>query len=119
MERRDYIIDQIDKTVQFIGALLNGSKREHPTQASIEESLTALTGLDGSLFLENNAYLLSSLLEMLPDENQKALVAQLLLFKNANVYRKTYERLMATIDLSNLHPRIRAIFLDLGSNDNE
>ena len=112
MERRDYIMDQIDKTIQFIGALMRVSKTEHSTEASIEQSLSALTGLDASLFLENNANLLNSLLEMLPDDNQKVLVAQLLLIKNAQVYKKTHERLMAKIDLQSLNPKIRTILSD-------
>ena len=111
MERRDYIMDQIDKTVQFIGALIKVNKTEHPTAAFIEQSLSSLTGLDASLFLENNVNLLSPLLEMLPDDNQKALVAQLLLIKNAQVYRMTQEHLMARIDSERLNPKIRRTLL--------
>lgn len=82
MEQRDYIIDQIDKAVQFIINLIANRKLEAKDQA------------------------------MLDDDNVKALSAWVLRRKDPKIYGEIYECLMANINLDKLVPKVRALFTE-------
>ena len=75
----------------------------------IDQSLAELTGLDSSLFRDpKNARILASVLDLISDQNQKALAARMLILKGGP-YSAIGLSLMAKIDLELLDPKIKAL----------
>ena len=112
MEQRDYIIDQIDKAVQFIINLIANKKIEAKDQAMLDQTLSDLTGLNSDFFINSDPRLLKVVLPMLDDDNVKALSAWVLRRKDPKIYGEIYECLMANINLEKLAPKVRALFTE-------
>lgn len=109
MLKRDYLLGQVENITQLLATLGGLEKLDDKAQASVDQALSDLTGLDISLFAEDRAPILSSLLAMHQDENAKALVAQLLVLKNAAVFGKVAENLMVSVDIQKLDYKVRAL----------
>ena len=88
MERRDYIMDQIEKIAQLVAALMGKKQIDN---AKIEQALTDITGLDRSFFRETNKDALIAIVKVLDDDNKKFLIAELLLAKDADLTSKPIE----------------------------
>ena len=71
MEQRDYIIDKIDNAAQFIASLITNRKTEAKDQATLDQTLSDLTGLDNAFFTDSDSRLLKAVLPMLADNNVK------------------------------------------------
>lgn len=112
MQHRDYILDQIDKAVQFIASIITNNKTELKDQAELDQTLSALTGLDSSFFIKSDTRLLKAILPLLADENAKAMAALILRQKNPEAYGEIYDCLMADIEFEKLSPKVRALFID-------
>lgn len=107
--RQDTLMRQIEKLTALIKAL-SSKKTDSGQDMIIDQSLAELTGLDITLFADpKSAGLLGTLLEMLPDQNQKAMVASLLLLKDPGLYGAISDSLMAGIDRLSLHAKVKAV----------
>jgi hypothetical protein len=111
MQQRDYIIDQIDKAAQFIASLITNTKTEIKEQAALDQTLSALTGLDNSFFINSDPGLLKAVLPLVADDNAKAMAAWILRQKDLKVYGEIHECLMANLELEKLAPKVRALFI--------
>ena len=111
MLKRDYLLGQVENITQLLETLGGKEKLDDKAQASVDQALSDLTGLDISLFAEERAPILGSLLAMHQDENSKALVARLLVLKNANVFSPIAEKLMVSVDIQKLDHKVRALFI--------
>ena len=104
MEKRDYLIDQIEKITQLIATLV---ARKQVKPEVIDQSITELTGLDASFFDEPLAAGL--ILRALDDDNKKALIAKLLLMKDPSGFKQIFGDTIADLDTTKLNPKIRLL----------
>lgn len=80
MEKRDYIIDEIEKVAELVAAFMAGRRVK---QEAVNKALSDLTGLDLTFFAEADIATLSLISKLIEDDDKKALFAQLLLLKNS------------------------------------
>lgn len=113
MEQRDYIIDQIENIAQFIAKIITNVKIEDVDQTKLDQTLSALTGIDSSFLINGDTRLLNAVLPLLEDNNAKAIVARILQLKNPKIYGEIYEYLMAGIEIGTLSPKVRELFNEM------
>jgi hypothetical protein len=105
MERRDYLMDQIEKIAQLIAALMGSKKVD---QEAVDQALTDLTGFNPTFFAELNFEALAGILKTVDDDNKKALIAQLLLLKDSRNYEHIAHELMSSISPKSLSLKVKA-----------
>ena len=91
MERRDFIVDQIEAIAGLIAALA-GKKLGEKDEASMAQTLSDFSGIPLDAFLSSNTQALELMATMLDDDNKKALLAKALPVKNPSTYSETYQK---------------------------
>lgn len=108
--RQSYLMDEVKKLCELIVKLRAMTNEHNDRELLINQSLSDLTALDNFLFAgKPNATFLNSILSMLPDDNQKALVAHLLLLKDSNLYADLAKSLLASVNKEGLHADIKSL----------
>jgi hypothetical protein len=104
--KRDYLFDQIEKFAHLLAILISGKKPD-PKDITIDQALADLTGLPEDFFASvADTSILYSVLSMVPTDDQKALAAMILWYKNQNLYRETAGSLLAGVDRKKLETRV-------------
>lgn len=106
--RFDYILNQIEKACQLIATLLAKKKVEPKQQAEINQRLAELTGFQLQFFEdEKNQPSMLNVLNIIDNDNTRAAIALLLMFKDEEQYGEYCRDLLYGLDESKLQPEVK------------
>jgi hypothetical protein len=108
--RFNLLLNQVKKASELIGRLLTSEKLTLREEDEINQNLAELTGFGREFFAgEANASTLPSILLMTDDENKKAVVTMLLLFKDPDLYEDSCLDVLEALDLNKVTPEVRSL----------